>query len=75
MVSFSLVENQTAREDSPPRHQGKTHREVREVREESQASGVRCQACGGDLALIPHLSSIIRNSNREAREVREESQA
>jgi hypothetical protein len=37
----------------------------------SQASGVRSQACRSGLALIPHLSSIIRNSNREDREVRE----
>jgi hypothetical protein len=36
----------------------------------SKESGVRSQACRGDLALIPHLSSIIRNSNREAREER-----
>jgi hypothetical protein len=35
---------------------------------ESQESGVRSQACGGDLAFIPHPSSIIRNSNREVRE-------
>jgi hypothetical protein len=47
------------------RHQGNTHREDREGREESQA-------CRGDLALIPHLSSIIRNSNREDGEGREE---
>jgi hypothetical protein len=38
----------------------------------SKESGVRSQACRGDLALIPHLSSIIRNSNREDGEVREE---
>jgi hypothetical protein len=37
-----------------------------------QESGVRSEACRGDLALIPHLSSIIRNSNREVREIREE---
>jgi hypothetical protein len=34
MPSFSLVENPTAREDLPPRHQGKIHREDGEVREE-----------------------------------------
>jgi len=38
-----------------------------------QASGVRCQAYRGDLALIPHLSSIIRSFHREDGEEREES--
>jgi hypothetical protein len=45
-------------------------REARK-RARREESGVRSQACRGELALIPHLSSIIRNSNREAREVRE----
>jgi hypothetical protein len=72
------------REDLPPRHKdtkgkltGRTGRKGRKVRRKelgvrSEESGVRSQACRGDLALIPHLSSIIRNSNREVREIREE---
>jgi hypothetical protein len=43
-----------------------------EHRWESQESGVRSQARRGDLALIPHLSSIIPSSNREDGEAREE---
>jgi hypothetical protein len=41
--------------------------------QESKALVARSQARRGDLALIPHLSSIIPSSNREAGEVREES--
>jgi hypothetical protein len=48
------------RRRNPPRRRIQTH------------VAVATKARRGDLALIPHLSSIIRNSNREDGEVREE---